>query len=79
MQEPDFLTKTKNFTKAIVQETKAIIQGQEPVTPEEQHKRISICVGCDYYDNGKCLICGCNMDLKTGLRTSKCVLNPPKW
>jgi len=68
-----------SFGKALFSEAGAIIAGQEPVTSDDQHARLLICVSCPYYDNGRCLLCGCNMDVKTGFRTSKCADNPPRW
>ena len=79
MEEPNLPTKIVSLGKAIMNETKAIVQGQEPVSGEEQTRRLNICMGCAYYDNGKCLICGCNMNVKTGLRTAHCPHTPPKW
>jgi len=76
---PPLTTQIANLGKALVAEGTAIVQGQEPVTAEEAHRRISICIGCDYYDNGRCLICGCNMDAKTGFRSASCAATPPKW
>jgi len=79
MEEPNLPTKIVSLGKAIMEETKAIIQGQEPVSNDEQVVRLNICMGCAYYDNGKCLLCGCNMNLKTGLRSAYCPHTPPKW
>ena len=79
MEEPNLPTKIANLGKAIMEETKAIVQGQEPVSAEEQHKRLTICMGCNYYDDGKCLLCGCNMNIKTGFRSAHCPYTPPKW
>ena len=76
---PPLTSQIASFGKALVAEAGAIVQGQEPITPEEQHQRLSICVSCPYYDNSRCLLCGCNMDVKTGFRTASCADNPPKW
>jgi hypothetical protein len=77
---PPLTTQIASFGKALVAEAGAIVQGQEPVTQEEHHRRLSICVSCPYYDNGKCLLCGCNMDVKTGFRTASCAdKQNPKW
>ena len=76
---PPLTTQIASFGKALVVESRAIIQGQEPVTASEQHTRLSICTACTYYDNGKCLLCGCDMQRKSGFRTAKCAANPPKW
>lgn len=72
-------TQLASFGKALVTEAGAIVQGQEPVTADEQHARLSICTACSYYDNGRCLLCGCNMNVKTGFRTAKCAATPSKW
>jgi uncharacterized Fe-S cluster-containing MiaB family protein len=79
MKEPNLPTKIVSLGKAIMSETKAIAQGEEPVSAEEQHRRLTICMGCEYYDSGKCLLCGCNMTVKTKFRTAHCPFTPPKW
>ena len=76
---PPLTQQIASFGKALVAEAGAIASGQEPVTHEEHHRRLSICVSCPYYDLGRCLICGCNMDAKTQFRTAKCAATPPKW
>jgi hypothetical protein len=79
VQPPPLASQIASFGKALVTEAGAIISGKEPVTAEEQHARLTICVSCPYYDNGKCLICGCNMEVKTGFRSSSCAAKPPMW
>ena len=76
---PPLMTQIASFGKAIVAETGAIVSGQEPVSAEQQHARMAICISCPYYDSGKCLLCGCNMTAKTGFRSAQCADNPPKW
>jgi len=76
---PPLTTQIANFGKALVAEAGAIMHGQEPVTAKEQHARLSFCIPCDFYDNGRCLLCGCNMESKTGFRSAKCAATPPKW
>ena len=77
---PPLTSQIASFGKALVAEAGAIVNGQEPITPEKQHQRLSICVACTYYDAGLCLLCGCNMDVKTGFRTAKCAdKQNPKW
>ena len=73
------MTQVASFGKALVAEAGAIVSGQEPVTADEQHQRLVICMSCNFYDNGRCLLCGCNMDVKSGFRTAKCADSPPKW
>lgn len=72
-------TQISSFGKALVAEAGAILSGKEPVSADEHHRRLTICIACPYYDNGKCLICGCNMDIKAGLRSASCAATPPKW
>lgn len=76
---PPLTTQIVSFGGALLKESGAIVAGQEPVTAEEQHARLSICTACPYYDNGRCLICGCDMQRKTGFRTAQCAAIPPKW
>ena len=76
---PPLTTQIASFGKALVAEAGAIVSGKQPVSAEEHHRRLSICVSCTYYDNGRCLLCGCNMDAKTQFRSAKCADNPPKW
>jgi len=76
---PSLMTQVSSFGMALVSEAGAIFHGHEPVSAEEQHARLSICVTCPNYDTGRCLLCGCNMDVKAGFRTAKCADNPPRW
>jgi len=76
---PPLMTQAANFGRALVAEAGAIVSGQEPVTADEQHARMTICVSCNFYDNGKCLLCGCNMDAKTAFRSASCAATPSKW
>jgi hypothetical protein len=76
---PPLTNQIATFGKALVAEAGAILHGQEPVTAAEQHARMSICISCNFYDQGKCLLCGCDMNRKTGFRTAHCADNPPQW
>jgi len=76
---PPITAQIASFGAALVAEAGAILNGQDPVTADEQHARLSICIPCDYYDNGRCLLCGCNMEAKTGFRSASCAATPPKW
>jgi len=53
--------------------------GMKTVDPATFKKRLSTCMECDKYLNGLCVLCGCNMKVKTKWKTSRCAMNPPKW
>lgn len=76
---PLLITQVASFGKALAAEAGAIVSSQEPISSKQQYDRLSICINCNYYDNGRCLLCGCNMNVKTGFRTAKCADNPPRW
>ena len=59
--------------------TTHVKNGLENVDPTTFKTRMSICMECENYLNGRCIVCGCNMKLKTKWKTSKCPLHPPKW
>jgi len=44
---------------------------------DELTKRLGICSSCEYSLNHRCLKCGCFIEVKTRLATSKCPIN--KW
>jgi hypothetical protein len=54
---------------------------REPITvsPEEHERRMALCRACDQYRDGRCLRCGCNVNLKARLEseTGQCPLK--KW
>jgi hypothetical protein len=76
---PPVKTQLISFGRALVDESLAIISGKQPVSAEEQTERLSLCVACSQYDEGRCVLCGCNMVVKTGWRSTSCAANPPKW
>ena len=78
---PPLTTQIASFGKALVAEAGAIVSGQQPVSAEEHHRRLSICFACSQYtDAGRCRICGCPMERKTGFRAAKCADQAdPKW
>ena len=59
----------------------AFQHGSVVVPQEEKSRRMSICRKCPYYeiDKNKCGVCGCKMEFKSLLATSKCPLETPKW
>ena len=76
-----FFDLANNLSKALVEWQRA---GRPVVTSEQWNRRLSICRGCEYWQEikqtkvARCLKCGCSSG-KLLLSTSKCPLNPPKW
>ncbi len=72
--EPGFIQKGVNFANAMVE----WVSAGAPITKiEEKNRRLEICLSCENYDNGKCKLCGCNLDLKILTETAHCPIN--KW
>jgi hypothetical protein len=73
------LSKAYTATKALVSESKAVIQQEPAVTPEAVEERLSICGGCELFikEKNKCSSCGCYMKFKARLRSSHCPVG--KW
>ena len=44
---------------------------------DQSAERLEICHTCPQYNDGRCLQCGCSMQLKTQLSTAHCPLR--KW
>jgi hypothetical protein len=44
---------------------------------DELNKRLELCASCEYLINKRCLKCGCFIEVKTRLATSKCPVG--KW
>lgn len=71
----------KNLAKSLVEWQRA---GRPVVSKEQWNKRISICRGCEFWQEvgesqiARCRKCGCSSG-KLLLSTSRCPLNPPKW
>mgnify|MGYP001157580405 FL=1 len=76
-----FFDLANNLSKALVEWQRA---GRPVVSSEQWNKRLSICRGCEFWQEikqtkvARCLKCGCSSG-KLLLSTSKCPLNPPKW
>jgi len=51
--------------------------GRFLATKEKIKERESICKGCDFYEDNKCMKCGCVMSNKIKLQVSHCPLD--KW
>jgi hypothetical protein len=82
MKKPSKLKQTFNFMGEMVKlGIHAFKYGSVTVPPEEKKRRLGICYKCPYYevDKIKCGLCGCKMEFKAMLDTSKCPLEEPKW
>lgn len=71
---PSIATMAISAVSAVASEAKAVMQGVPDLSPEEVEARLALCRVCEFYrdDDGRCSKCGCFMEIKTVLRTSKC-------
>jgi hypothetical protein len=76
---PGLLKMARTATKALVDESKAVVQGEPPVTQEVVDERLAICLGCERFieDQKRCRDCGCFVKFKTRLRSQHCPRD--KW
>jgi len=78
--EPTLIEKASNLANSVVDWAKS---GFQMSSDEEIKRRLDICQGtqdtpkCEFFNNGACGKCGCNMNLKTRLQTSNCPVG--KW
>lgn len=73
---PRLLEKITNFTRAAIQHVAA---GAPRVDSGVKAGRLVICQGCEQFEDGKCRLCGCNLEVKAGWADQSCPLDPPKW
>lgn len=71
---PTILDMAKNLTKEVSSHIK---NGLEICSEEEASKRLEICKKCDHFDNGRCRLCGCFLNVKAEWKSSKCPAG--KW
>lgn len=78
---PSLPQKIANLTKTLVEEGKAIVRGDEPCSADEHARRLNICLACPWItEESTCRWCGCNMTIKSGLRSVTCAdKNNPRW
>lgn len=71
MSNVTFITKIKNFSKAIYNYIKS---GFKKVSKKEYKRRLSICSSCESINSEKqeCKICGCRLLMKAKWKTEKC-------
>ena len=76
-KKPSIFKMVQSFVKESVEFVK---KGAPVCSKEEYQERISICMSCEHFtEKQKCGLCGCNMQVKTGWKTSECADNPPRW
>lgn len=46
--------------------------GFQTSSPDEVDRRLKICGECEFFKGGRCMICGCFMNLKAKLATGSC-------
>ena len=71
---PSTVVLATNFGKAMLKYAKS---GFKHVTTEEYKARLDICQKCDFYDKGRCTICGCVIIGKAWIASEDCPEN--KW
>lgn len=76
---PPLTTMAKNITLSLVNVIRSAGKGGGIVASSDTiQKRINICKSCEHaMSKNRCKICGCFLDVKTGLKTESCPLD--KW
>ena len=79
IEAPSLVDQAKSFGSAMLDTIGAAMTGKDVVVDmEEQKRRLEICTGtdtkpkCQYFDQGKCQLCGCFTNFKSKLATSEC-------
>lgn len=73
-QKPSTIEMAKNLGKSAVEWAAS---GFAVCDGEELKNRLKICFACEHQENNRCLKCGCFIEAKTRLGTSKCPIG--KW
>jgi hypothetical protein len=71
---PSLLERIKTFSLALA---KHIESGFKKVNKMVYDRRLEICAGCASYEQGKCVECGCILNIKAEWATEDCPLE--KW
>jgi hypothetical protein len=71
---PSLARQAVNFIGAVASHVAA---GMPTAPPEQQEQRLAICQACENYRDGTCLVCGCNLRIKTGWTDQGCPIG--KW
>lgn len=78
LRDATTVDKAVNFSKALGRVGGNILAGNKVlVTTEEKDRRMDICKACDFFDNGSCRKCGCNLAFKNRLTSEHCPVG--KW
>lgn len=74
--EPSLFQKAVSFAGAVVQH---VVAGLPTVTDEQHAARMSVCQGCEQFnqDTAACRLCGCSMTTKARWKEQRCPL--AKW
>lgn len=70
---PPIATQVGNALKA----AQTFLVAPEVSSQEEQSRRLSICKGCDQFQGGRCVQCGCSLWLKVKGKNLHCPID--KW
>jgi hypothetical protein len=73
-QRPGAVAMARNLGKSIIEWSAS---GFKTCEGDELNKRLELCSSCEYLINNRCLKCGCFVEVKTRLATSKCPIS--KW
>jgi Family of unknown function (DUF6171) len=77
---PPVTTQIGNALGALERATGQLLSGNALlVSPEEFERRLTICGVCDQYRDGRCLRCGCKVDLKARLESETGHCPKGKW
>jgi hypothetical protein len=79
-QMPSMSQMARNLAQSVGRNLKSVAAGNElRLTAEEANKRLSICKGCEFFNQlqQRCGKCGCFMAVKTYLRAERCPIG--KW
>ncbi len=71
---PSVWQQAVNFTGSLMRHVAA---GMPNVTEEEKSRRMSLCVLCEHYSDGRCAKCGCFLASKASWALEKCPVG--KW
>jgi len=77
LKMPPLLEEVKNLMGTVGSTVSLIFQGKNPIlSRKERERRLAICMPCKKYNKQKdrCTLCGCNMPIKSWLKTGYCKL-----
>ena len=74
IRPPSLATQGWNFAKAV---TKYVAAGGKKIEEPQYAERMAICDNCEYRSGGRCLKCGCFLELKATWASADCPIG--KW